>query len=89
MGARKQEYQKAVHMLCLNKYKYEPSGSSRNGRRTVLRNKKMSSLDDLRYGGFTVKIKSHRNPEFLECVCVCVQREREKGGGERMCICGG
>lgn len=44
----------------------------------------MSSLDDLRNGGLTVKIKSHRNPEFLECVCecVCVQREKKEVGKE-------
>lgn len=39
----------------------------------------MSSLDDLRYGGLTVKIKSHRNPEFLECVCVYKERKRRWG----------
>lgn len=46
----------------------------------------MSSLDDLRYGGLTVKIKSHRNPEFLECVCVCVYKEREKKEVGKECV---
>lgn len=67
MGTRKQDYRKAIQILCLNKYKYELGCSNKNGKGTILRNgeKKMSSLDNLvDVEVWQLRIKDHRNSEL-------------------------